>query len=703
MATFAQDDRSVNLVRLYRALSFFPELPSAAELASHLGWPVSAAEAALASVDAFPQTSRLVDECIRRLRNSADSGEADVDQCLDPNAVILPIKESWPGEDGAPEWVVPKGMPLSSRRILFLHGGGYESYSPSDPYRPLTTRLAAVTGLPVLALDYRLMPAHPFPSPLRDALFALDWIWSHGPPIENVGAATHPPTAEFSTAPADAVYVVGDSAGGGLALCLIAAIALKELAPGVPLPIHPPPPTALALLSPWNDLTASLDSYHTRRWAPKTSRGDPVFSDGDPTSEIAASVECASRIFNCPATLLPDPRISPIFLSRPLLRAFLPPTLLLVGDAEVMLCDSTELAARALEAGVPCDRIRLKVYRRMWHVFPMYSEACGQQGQPLTAARRTTTTAPNEAAAGQTGPSGGSAHALSRTGGLPQAWHALEEISTFIAQTPPPSRHPAHASLGPLFLCLLPVIASEAVVSGHEGGHGLGHLLCALAMSGSICLNSVVRLCWPSSYCPRRQAHPGLLASPLVARTLATVAELAFYAEEARALGLPFWPAAPLAVLTYLGEALCWGHVLLQSELLGCLEDTTWTGYQLVALLSSTNPLRFVVCLPYVLNATGGGHLRRQFSRVRAPYFGEKPFWQCDPAVGVPPDAGVLAWSVPSLLVKPVTYALLRLASHGGVSEGLLWGGVLPGLTTLLLAALWWEQQGAREKKQHDV
>ena len=122
-----------------------------------------------------------------------------------------------------------------------------------------------------------------------------------------------------------------------------------------------------------------------------------------------------------------------------------------------------------------------------------------------------------------------------------------------------------------------------------------------------------------------------------------------------------------------------------------------WTCYQTLALLLSARPLRFVVCLPYVLNATVGGHLRRQYSRVRAPYLVEKPFWRCDPAVGVRPDAGVLAWSVPSLLAKPVTYALLRLAANGA-SDRWLWGGILPGLTVLLLAALRWEK-GARKKQ----
>ena len=42
-----------------------------------------------------------------------------------------------------------------------------------------------------------------------------------------------------------------------------------------------------------------------------------------------------------------------------------------------MLGDSTEYAARALEAGAA--DVRLRLYPKMWHVWPMYEEACGQQ------------------------------------------------------------------------------------------------------------------------------------------------------------------------------------------------------------------------------------------------------------------------------------------------------------------------------------
>eukprot|EP00662_Eupelagonemidae_sp_cell21_P020471 gene20471-38840_t len=84
------------------------------------------------------------------------------------------------------------------------------------------------------------------------------------------------------------------------------------------------------------------------------------------------------------------PLLSPLFAPAPLL-ARMPPTLLVVGDAETMLDDSTPpthsgtaFARRAAAAGA--RSVVCIVYRRMWHVWPMYSDGCGV-GTPLRAGR----------------------------------------------------------------------------------------------------------------------------------------------------------------------------------------------------------------------------------------------------------------------------------------------------------------------------
>ena len=54
------------------------------------------------------------------------------------------------GPRGTADWWVPAGGAASRGRLLFLHGGGYTWYAPSDSvYRSFGTRLAALTGMPV--------------------------------------------------------------------------------------------------------------------------------------------------------------------------------------------------------------------------------------------------------------------------------------------------------------------------------------------------------------------------------------------------------------------------------------------------------------------------------------------------------------------------------------------------------------------------
>lgn len=336
-----------------------------------------------------------------------------------------------------------------------------------------------------------------------------------------------------------------------------------------------------------------------------------------------------------------------------------------------MLGDSTELMARAIEAGLPPTHMALRVYRRMWHCFPMYAEACR-----LADRGRVKGVDPDTV----------------RRLGLPHARRAIIDLAEWVARHPPlpplpalshPRSAPARSRLCAGLLAALPVVLVELTTGGWTQPWAVLGAIAVVA-------NSLVRLRWPSSYCPRSQVGPSLVCSPLTARALATAAEFVFYAQEAATLGLAFWPAAPLGLLTYLGEALCWAHVLFQSELLGCLKDCTWAVHQLFALLLSANPLKYVLCLLHVLIALPGGHLQRQLSRVRRPWLGLAPYWRSPPSVGLPPYDGDLMWAVHSLIAKPLAYALLRVARPEQVAgeAWALWTGALPALIVVLLLAL---------------
>jgi len=92
--------------------------------------------------------------------------------------------------------------------ILYLHGGGMifgNRFGGVGAYLPFIGSHGAV----VVAVDYRLAPEHPDPTPVEDCYAALRWM------VANAG--------EFGIDP-DRLIVAGQSAGAGLAagVCLLA-------------------------------------------------------------------------------------------------------------------------------------------------------------------------------------------------------------------------------------------------------------------------------------------------------------------------------------------------------------------------------------------------------------------------------------------------------------------------------------------------
>ena len=139
---------------------------------------------------------------------------------------------------------------------------------------------------------------------------------------------------------AENVTVAGDSAGGNLALVLCHR--LKAAGRRMP--------RALLLMSPWTDMTMSGASYRER-----------VESDPMLTPEY---IEAVRRAYAGDRDLH-DPDLSPLLGDL----GNFPPTLIQVGDHEILYSDSASLAAALRAAHVPC---RLEVREGMWHVFQMF-------------------------------------------------------------------------------------------------------------------------------------------------------------------------------------------------------------------------------------------------------------------------------------------------------------------------------------------
>lgn len=102
-----------------------------------------------------------------------------------------------------------------------------------------------------------------------------------------------------------------------------------------------------------------------------------------------------------------------------------------------------------------------------------------------------------------------------------------------------------------------------------------------------ISLNPLVRYFFPSQYVPARNSRPYWISHPCLARFLATIGEPIFLWAEAMCIGVPFWNG-PMGWLTIAGESISWVHLLLQSELFGKIEDSTWVLVQIVALFTGS-------------------------------------------------------------------------------------------------------------------
>jgi acetyl esterase/lipase len=228
------------------------------------------------------------------------------------------------------EWVAAPGV-SPGRVLLYFHGGAYQIGSPAN-LRHLVALLSGAAGARALSVDYRLAPEHPFPAAIEDALAAYRWLLASG-----IDPAL--------------IAVAGDSAGGGLALG--ALVALRDAGD--------PMPAGAVMLSPWTDLALTGDSLRTRAAVEVMIKPEGLPED------VALYLAGA------------DPRhpyASPLYAD---LRG-LPPLLIHVGDAEVILDDSTRLAARASEAGV---EVSLEIWDDMPHVFPAFAGLLPEADQAI--------------------------------------------------------------------------------------------------------------------------------------------------------------------------------------------------------------------------------------------------------------------------------------------------------------------------------
>jgi epsilon-lactone hydrolase len=219
--------------------------------------------------------------------------------------------------NGVPGWWCVPTPTKSGSVILYLHGGWFVLGSASA-YRNFVGHIAALTHTATFIPDYRLAPEHPLPAAVDDARAAYDGLAEGG--SRRIG-------------------VVGDSAGGALAIELLASLVQRQGAAQ---------PAAGVLFSPVTDLTLSGETWASRDLADLLFTREQV---REVVNLYLAGADAASA------------QASPINLD---LRG-LPPLRLHVGDDEMLLDDSRRFGQRAEAAGVD---VRLDVWEGMLHVFP---------------------------------------------------------------------------------------------------------------------------------------------------------------------------------------------------------------------------------------------------------------------------------------------------------------------------------------------
>ena len=231
-----------------------------------------------------------------------------------------------------------RSEPRAPVRLLYLHGGAFIFHIQAGQWA-LPTELLDRLGGVVLTPFYPLAPEH-------------DWR-------AGIDAARRVYLGLVDECGAHNVVVIGDSAGGGLALSL--AQVLRDA--GEPLP------AALVLFSPWLDLAVKGDDQ------PAIQRIDPALS--------IEFLRAAGRLWAHDAAV-DDPRISPLFAAQ----HGLPPTIVFSGTRDILDSDAVRLAAVN-------PAITLQRYPGMFHVWAAAPIPEGRRALDQAAAYIRTATAGN--------------------------------------------------------------------------------------------------------------------------------------------------------------------------------------------------------------------------------------------------------------------------------------------------------------------
>ncbi len=225
-------------------------------------------------------------------------------------------------------WYHPKSG-TQGVTVLYLHGGGYAYYSKA--HENLISLVTLAAGSQTFALDYRLIPEHPFPAQLDDALAAYRWL---------IGTGVEP----------EKLIIIGDSAGGNLALALL--LALRDS--------QSPLPALGICICPWTDMENSGNSL----------------IKNEPFDWLETRMPLQWSAWLCKDTAPDNPIVSPIHAD---LRG-LPPIYIQAGNAELLYDMIRSFHEKAQAQGA---NVKLDVWRHMNHDFQAFGELLPESREAL--------------------------------------------------------------------------------------------------------------------------------------------------------------------------------------------------------------------------------------------------------------------------------------------------------------------------------
>lgn len=127
--------------------------------------------------------------------------------------------------------------------MVFFHGGGFV-IGNIDTHEPYCAEACRLLDMPVISIDYRLAPEHPFPAGVEDCEAAARWVAENGPTLglDLTG-----------------MVLSGDSAGGNLTI--VTAMALRDRPAAIPVILQHPIYPAVSEHQDWQSMRDFAQGY----------------------------------------------------------------------------------------------------------------------------------------------------------------------------------------------------------------------------------------------------------------------------------------------------------------------------------------------------------------------------------------------------------------------------------------------------------